>query len=557
MKEPLSNLFLGFILVFCINNLPGQVPENRDSLLLRIEMSKNEEQKVHALNALSNEYISLDLPMALQYAQRALEYAMKAENDELISLSAMNIGNILNSIGMLDHAVEYYSQSIYYKQKMEDLAGEANVLANIAAVYMKLMDWDLSKKYLNKAIDVYKDISLNDCDTLFAREFAAIFNNLGVIAQNEKQLILAHDYYNRGLAFAKLISGQEMIQAMLLNNIGLTYLDQNRPDDALAFFAKALEIRRAMNDKRGIASSYRSFSLYYKLIQESDSALHYLEKAMLSARLVGDNYMMSNLAKFMFDIYNHKQQADSALKYILMVRELDEVINQDEAGRSLMRMELAAKLQEQERIQREARLRQEMRMIFLGVFLFLTIAILGLLFFLTRSHLRRIHLEKDFAELKSKNLQMEKEGYMRELEVKNKELTAIVMNQIRSNEMLLEISQKLRLHSATLKREDKDLISRLVCDLEKAQDTTIWDEFEVRFQSVYNDFYEKLHHTHPDLSPNERRLCAFLKLNMTTKEIGSITGQSQRAIEMARSRLRKKLQLNSREDNLIEYLASF
>ncbi len=59
----------------------------------------------------------------------------------------------------------------------------------------------------------------------------------------------------------------------------------------------------------------------------------------------------------------------------------------------------------------------------------------------------------------------------------------------------------------------------------------------------------------PDLSPNEQRLCAFLKLNLATKEISSMTGQSPRAIEMARFRLRKKLGISTQDVNLITFIS--
>jgi DNA-binding CsgD family transcriptional regulator len=59
----------------------------------------------------------------------------------------------------------------------------------------------------------------------------------------------------------------------------------------------------------------------------------------------------------------------------------------------------------------------------------------------------------------------------------------------------------------------------------------------------------------PELSLNERRLCAFLRLNMTTKEIASITGQSPRSIEVARTRLRKKLNLTNSDTSLTDFLS--
>jgi DNA-binding CsgD family transcriptional regulator len=71
---------------------------------------------------------------------------------------------------------------------------------------------------------------------------------------------------------------------------------------------------------------------------------------------------------------------------------------------------------------------------------------------------------------------------------------------------------------------------------------------------VHIEFYEKLQSKFPDLTTNERKLCAFLRLNMTTKEISAITNQSLNSIEMARHRLRKKLNIDNSQVNLTTFL---
>jgi hypothetical protein len=85
----------------------------------------------------------------------------------------------------------------------------------------------------------------------------------------------------------------------------------------------------------------------------------------------------------------------------------------------------------------------------------------------------------------------------------------------------------------------------------------IWEEFEVRFQNVHNSFFKNLLERHPNLTSNERRLCAFLRLDMSTKEISALTGQSLRAIELGRIRLRKKLELTNTEVTLFDYISQF
>ena len=77
----------------------------------------------------------------------------------------------------------------------------------------------------------------------------------------------------------------------------------------------------------------------------------------------------------------------------------------------------------------------------------------------------------------------------------------------------------------------------------------------MHFKEVHFAFYEMLQKSFPDLTVNEKRLCAFLRLNLTTKEIAAITHQSVKSINMARFRMRKKMNLESDVD-LAGFLAS-
>ena len=82
-----------------------------------------------------------------------------------------------------------------------------------------------------------------------------------------------------------------------------------------------------------------------------------------------------------------------------------------------------------------------------------------------------------------------------------------------------------------------------------------WEEFELRFKEVHADFYNDLTRQYPDLTPNELRLCAFIKLGMSTKDITAITFQSDHSVVMARSRLKKKLGV-SKDERLATFLNS-
>jgi hypothetical protein len=219
-------------------------------------------------------------------------------------------------------------------------------------------------------------------------------------------------------------------------------------------------------------------------------------------------------------------------------------------------MEITSQFQEKENIRLIDQRRQKLQYLFTAIFLLLIVVILGLLYVLSQSRLRRLSLLNNNIQLASEKAALEKTALTQELEIKNKELTTNVIYQIRKNELINNIADKLMTNRHNFKKENQNLIKDIIIELQGSKEDSIWMEFETRFHHVHNEFYEKLNEINPDLTPNERRLCAFLRLNMTTKEISSITGQSLRSIDVARTRLRQKLNLTNAEVGLIEYLSS-
>jgi DNA-binding CsgD family transcriptional regulator len=159
-------------------------------------------------------------------------------------------------------------------------------------------------------------------------------------------------------------------------------------------------------------------------------------------------------------------------------------------------------------------------------------------------------------KLKVAKQMLERKVLQNELDEKERELTSFVLNMVRLNEKKLGIINYLKKQKHRLKKENQDVIDTAIRDLEFDQDAKVWEEFELRFNKVNSEFYQKLANLYPDLTLNEKRLCAFLLMNMTTKEISSITGQSVDAIGKARTRLRKKLGITNQDDGIADVLSS-
>jgi FixJ family two-component response regulator len=90
-------------------------------------------------------------------------------------------------------------------------------------------------------------------------------------------------------------------------------------------------------------------------------------------------------------------------------------------------------------------------------------------------------------------------------------------------------------------------------ELKQELSANTWKQFEIQFSEVHPGFQERLIGRFPDLTPNERRLCSFIRLSMNSREIVALTRQSGKSIEVARTRIRRKMNLTHEEslDNTI------
>jgi DNA-binding CsgD family transcriptional regulator len=156
--------------------------------------------------------------------------------------------------------------------------------------------------------------------------------------------------------------------------------------------------------------------------------------------------------------------------------------------------------------------------------------------------------EKELIQLKNEKLESE-------ISFKNAELASTAMNLVQKKEFLLKIKDELNkinksgresIESADLKKLLKELSEEKNLNDE-------WEHFSMHFNKVHSDFLLKLKAQFPDLTANELKLCAYLRMNLSSKEIAQLMSISTRGVEIGRYRLRKKLQIPS-DINLFRFL---
>lgn len=176
--------------------------------------------------------------------------------------------------------------------------------------------------------------------------------------------------------------------------------------------------------------------------------------------------------------------------------------------------------------------------------LFFEIGMLAELMLFTYA-LNKLHMEEG---LKAERMKLQLQS---ELDNKNRELVFQAIQLSAKDEAISSIKDRIN-ELGDLGKVDAVTISDSV--LKGCMNQNLWKEFEVHFNETNPGFYASLTNKYPELSQNEIRLCAFLKLNLNTKEIAMITQRSSKSIEVMRSRIRQKMNLQ-RDNNLFLFLS--
>lgn len=174
-----------------------------------------------------------------------------------------------------------------------------------------------------------------------------------------------------------------------------------------------------------------------------------------------------------------------------------------------------------------------------------------------------LSLSASFKKIKEQNeeitllMEKEKELMKEALERKERELTMTTMYTFQKNEILNEILDKIK----STEEKDALIIANQLRDIKHRIKSHLdldkmWDTLRVHFENVHPGFFEKLKTSHVELTPNDLKMCAYLKIGVGNKEIAQLTNTTPATIKKSLNRLKKKLNLTA-EDSLRDFILAF
>ncbi len=510
-----------------------------DSLLLELSNQKSDTSKINILLQVTALYQKEDYSLAAEYSRQACDLAIKTGSKEYEAKAFRALAFTMYAMGNYKKATEHYFRALQFYEVVQDTMGIIAMTNNLGAVYDRLQDYDKALEYFFKAQEWLN--KLNSEKQISQRQ-PSLFNNIANIYQTKADIPSAIEYYEKALAIAHKTNNKQLV-GIVSNNLGKLYLsDLKEYEKSIKYLQQGLKVRIELGNKAEMSKSYNIIGDYYLKIGNITKAKEAVTEAIQLAQEIGSleeqKAGYQNLAEIEKTMGNYR----ASLEAFTLFKQFNDSIQSQLASSEVARLQLQYDFEKNEQTRLHEQKQQRDRYIIIIIVLGACLLLAILVVFLIRSKSRQ-------TELKRKNLSQD-------VEIKNKELTTNVMYLVRKNELINDVAERLLKIQPNVLPENNKVVHSIILDLQKEVDNDSWKEFELRFNQVHTEFYKNLRKLYPDLSPAEEKLCAFLRLNMSSKEVAAITQQSTKSVEVARARLRKKLHLTGTTSNLVTHLSN-
>ncbi len=444
---------------------------------------------------------------------KALILAEKIKKNELTSDIYLKIGWLHalcnrdnEAIGLLNKSLAQ-NKKLYSKKVIPATALSTNYFSFVT-YYRAKKDFEMAETYIDSFSSNEKKIANKNNVNFYLQ--AEIANNLAYHNKTKEALLLlekAEKYFEK----------QNPSYLIIINHmIGGIYLKNNNYRKAIARYNKSQAL--TVKHKR---------HLDYNLLNLNNKAEAYQKLK---------NY------KYAFKSLQEKSKIERKIKQNLNTRKHTVFIDkQKEHKDNEYKAAISSKIVE---------LEKDKNNIYTYLLVFIISTVLLLLYFsIYTRKLKNRHLDKISLLETSKKEEVTRKNEI--LELKNKELTALALQLIEKEDFLENLKNRLSDQKTSLSKESLNSIAKTI----QGRTGSKWKEFEARFASVNQDFYEKLSQNYPNLTKGDRKICAFIKLEMSDKEMSELLGISTGSVQKSKYRLKKKLGL-FKDDKLSAFINS-
>lgn len=535
-------LFYAYSVLGDINRIEGNDNQAINNYFKALEYSKNSNRILDvALNYddLARIYLNKGkINLMFESIEKSLAIKEKLNNQYEIFKTKQILSRYYRNRGNYSEVLRIAFNSLSYFMSIKDSLQIAHTYNRIGVTYYTLENYEKALSYF-KLSEVY---SSNKVDK---KGLSSLLNNIGIVLLDQKKCQDALENFQKSLEIEKEIGGQKDL-LVRYHNIGLAYTCLGNYQPAFQNLMMCIEEFRRSGDYINLASSYEGIAQYYELKGNADSLEFYLMESYKLSDSLNIKKLKSKVALRLSLLYQERKDIEKSFKYLKIYKEIDDSIYHTGNIQRIIDEEfnfIRSKDYEIQIVEKRNTIKKYIIIIAGLVILILVIWIL----FLMLNYKVRINKRLN------KNLEEKVEYQKDELIIQGKELVSKTLQLGCNNSEVNYTIQKLKKLKSEFGVQGRQKIQQLILELEYNQNKDIWSEFELRFSKVNNGFYEKLLTRFPSLTFSEKRLAVLVLLNFSAKEIASITKQTYRSVLVAKSRLRKKMNLQPSVD-LANYL---
>ncbi|MCT4665722.1 MAG: hypothetical protein N4A45_10860 [Flavobacteriales bacterium] len=498
---------------------------------------KDVKSQLHASILLTNLYWQKsNYEVAKKYADAGIKLNLKDEYPSLHVDLLLAYARIFAVVSDFEKSNSIYYQAYQIAENIKDKKKMSLSLSRIGFNYFDLEDFDKALLKYEEAISISRSIKDSVSISRDLNNIAAAYASLNVFIDFEKNI-------KKAILINKRFNKKSWLGVNYLN-LGSANGRAGKFDTAFYYLNLSEEIFTDLNQLEKLTKVYLEFSDCYYDIKDESKEFLYLTKAFDLAKANNFVGLLHKSSSYLKEFHLNKTDTTKAFEYLAIEHATKDSLNISGNLLNLKSLQFKHQLQKKEQ---KARLEKQRDNFFTNLIILscVTGIIILLLLFL------KYRLKLKYKKLKLDHLQ-------NKLDFKNRELTTNILSALQQKSSISELSEQVKkLKEIASKPEVKHKLKQITMQLTKLEDKQIWSDFEKYFNEVHPDFHNNLHQQFPSLTPNEKRLCAFLKLNMSSKNISELTGQKVESLEKARTRLRKKLGLTNSKVNLGSYLAQY
>jgi tetratricopeptide (TPR) repeat protein len=438
-------------------------------------------------------------PEALKFFLEALPIAETLSNKPQLAHLLENIGRIYTTQKEFARSLMFYNRALLIYQQQADRLGEANAYYSLGEVYVYL-------KQFERGMDSFK-----------------------------KSLALYHPERQR-FDYGATLSGF----AWALHR-------QHRFAEAIPYDLHCLQLMEAENFQTGVANAADRLAISYSQQGDHQRAEQYGLRSLAACQAVHDWNQIKNTEKTLFRIYTASGNFRKANEHFSAFEAAQDSVFGQQRSQAIAETETRyqTKLKDQQIAGLHQKTRLQQYLLGAGVLGgVLLLVVLGLLYnrYQLRDKEKRAIEQQREAERELSQTQQEK--LQLELDLKHRELASSALFSYQKNEMLSELKEQvdeLLLEPDKPQKQKLKTIQKFIQSNLHFEDE--WDAFKLHFEQVHPQFFDKLQSRFPDLTPNELKLCAYTRINLSNKEIARLLNINSSSVEMARYRMKKKVGL--------------